>query len=86
MTFRRDTSFNAEKLREKYPEVAEVFEKVLEDRKDMYHSTSINYYNKYPNRAKGVSMGLVLEILEENEIPVTIKILNNELSTDNNSN
>lgn len=74
MKYRRHTSYNSEQLRKKFPELADIFEKVLSDRKDMYAATSTNYYNKYEGRAKGVSLGLIVEILEENGISVNIKL------------
>ena len=74
MKHRRHTSYNSEQLREKFPVLATTFEQVLSARKDMYGATSTNYYNKYEGRAKGVSLGLIVEILEENGIKVDIKL------------
>lgn len=74
MRHRRDTSFTADKLRTKYPDLAEVFEQILSDRRDMYGAASVNYFNKYEGRSKGVSLGLIETILEENGYDIEILI------------
>ena len=67
-------TYNKLDLRSKYPQLAEVFERLIYSDKEKFYTAIENYEGKYPKNGKPrrVSLAFIMDLLEKNGYDIVI--------------